>query len=950
MINLRVHTSFNFGKVFGPIQDVEKINEHCETNYLVITDENTYGYHYLEHYVPKLEERTNKKIIYGLELNVVDDVEKAKHFNSIEDKIVLLACNLNGVKLLYKLCTLSFKNKTNNISKISFNDLNDLSDVIAISTNINAYYKYKKFMNKDFYNNNLYFGLSNTFDYFEKFLLDKIDKKRIVAINDNLYFKKEDSYMYEIFANAGSTDGSGTCKISANYTIRYMLSEEEWRHMARNFIEDEYIDNAIMNTQIIASGIEQFDFEKASLPHIQKDKTLLELCEECAVERGVDLNDPRYRKELELELDIIEDKKIFEDYFYIVRDFIKWSRERMMLGPARGSCAASLVCYLLGIIEIDPIPFDLNFQRFLDKTRTEMPDIDIDIRTSSTSYDKLPNRDDCIQYLIDKYNSNCVCKVGRLLNIKGRNLYRYLFPYLKELEKFDSSFNDNVDESKSKINNSQYIKLGEKLAEEYKDDRLKDIYRIYGLPISHGEHPSGVVVTDKQLINFQSVDYSNGAEIMMDLNDMDRMGILKIDCLGLETLNILQNCLSKIGKDSKWLYSLDKEDKKVYETVFKDADTVGVFQFEGEEIKEVTRKIKAVCFEDIAAITAIARPASLKAGNVDKYRVGNLDNIKFDKLKTCLEKTRGILIYQEQMMAICRDCFHAPFELVNKTRKIVSKSKGKEAIEEVKKKLFECGLNAGEKEEDLIESWAVIKSCGSYIFNKAHAVAYAHLSYFCAYLKTYYPFEFLSAILNSSEDITKNSQIIIYMKKQGYNIKLFDIEKSGLEWHFDKNKKEILGPLTNLKGISINKAQVMMKMRENGEEFKPGMKKIILSGETKYNYLDNIKKFNELMEKDWVKYFKRKPITYPDEISREEKTMVFYLLDKVEKISVKGNNYTLLKVYTGDFIRLISMENFSEDETEEDLDKIKKEKYYIGIISGTFLKKYKAFDIDNFIN
>lgn len=940
MLNLRIHTSYSFVDCFGPLNELKNLDNQ---NVLSVTDTNTFSYHLLRH-----QKTEDNKIIYGVELNTVDDPESVKSRNSIKDKFVLLARNLSGAKEIFKIVSKANENKRY-FPCITFQDFFEIKndDIIGISTDINSYLLFQL----DSPAFPVYFGISNTFNYFEKELLFQIkDKNKIIAISDNLFFKKEDRKLYEIFSTNASIDNKNS-HLESNYWNRYLLSEEEWRDSMKYILSKETQDIAIKNTFLINEMIESYDFEQAKLPEVEEKRSLEELCKIGAQKKGIDLEQEPYKSQLKFELDIINSKEIFYNYFYIVRDLCNWARSQMLVGPARGSAGASLVCYLLEITDFDPMPHDLVFTRFLNPHRLDLPDIDIDFQSQDPIFPNKPCRDDCIEYLEKKYGYERVGKVGRLLNIKGKSLYHLLYPFYPQLKDYENLFPDDVEESKSKNDNPQYIRLGKTLSEQLNDSTLEQIYRIYGQPIGSGLHPAGIIVANKNLTEFQAVGYpdiKNKKErnLQIDVYDAENVGLLKIDCLGLETLTLIHNCLDVIGKDKSWLNSLDLEDQKVYETVFKNAETTGVFQFEGKSLQETVVKIGVRQFSDICVCTAIARPAAMRAGNVDKYAKGNLENIKSERLKKVLSGTRGVLVYQEQLMKICAECFNAPADLVEKARKVISKSKGEAELLKIKESMWEYGKEAGYSEEDMNEAWETIKKCGSYLFNKAHSVAYGILSFWCAYLKTYYPFEFLISILNSTNDIIKTSSLILHLINRGYNLRLYDENLSELRWTYLPKEQMILGPLTVLSGISVTKAREIIKIRKKEGEFTPGIQKIFLSKLTKYNFIFEFRQFWKKMEgRGWTKFFNNKPAEelIPEE---EEQTLFFYLIDKEEKVSSKGNHYLKIKGYNGkSFFELMHMKKEGEK-----ID-LKKEKYYIALInSGSFIKKIIPTDMDYILN
>lgn len=720
---------------FVKLEDLEKTQD-----ILCITDTDTMGYIKLHNL------KTDKNKYYGLIINIVEDYEKGLHKKILEE-IILIAKNEEGLKLLYKICSIAYANK-NYFLQVSCADFLEFYD----SQKLFCYSKTGR--NLDFLKQikDCFLGVSPLFSFINKNNIEYFSvTNKLLAISENLFINKEDYKYYEVLNTHR--------RIEANYWNRYLLTEEEWFNNPNiNIIlNKEQKKQALLNIDNVLTDIKpNISFPKASLPLLKEKQTL-----EVILFQQKNTAEEVIR--LQKELETINSKQIFINYFFIVRNLIKFCEQNnIMVGPGRGSVGGSLVCKKLGITKIDPLKYGLLFERFLDKDRIDYPDIDLD-------FSRL-DRPKLLKYFKKTYGETKVAKVGRLGNLQYKSL------------------ENNCKEFKRPI-------------EEY--------LCLIDYPISFGCHPAGVVITQDEINNYGTV--TNEDVLQVDVYDTDPNGLLKIDCLGIVTLDIIRDCLERIKNskiDYNFLLNLSLDDINIYQYIFQKGYLKGVFQFEGENCRNDCLKIKPICFEDLVAITSITRTPLDRNIYIKK----DLSRYKGQKLRSILQKTNGLLIYQEQIMYIVAQVFSAPNDIVQKIRKWISKLK-KHLLVEYKEQLFSFNQENREEKEEAFN--LIIQ--GSYSFNKSHAVAYSMLSYITAWLKYYYPVEFYCSLLDYEEGI-ENIQDIneeikqvlnthIYIQKEDFSIK---------KWTYKNNK--FYSPISLIKGVTENtKEESFVKLKEKNK-------------------------------------------------------------------------------------------------------------------------------------
>lgn len=871
MINLLCRTEYSFRYAYGKISDIVPSSGLEST--VAITDRfTTFGH------IPfyKLCKKYKKKPILGVELAFVDDATlKIKQNPSY---VNLLAINQDGLKTIYELVSKSTKQKYyyNRLSREDLLHINQ-DDVVIIFKDKPA----EKFLKN---RKNTYQGVTSTSSY-----IDCINASfPLVAVSDNLYDIPEHETLYQIIM------GSGQFETSSH--PRHLLTETEWRYETQ-FLPKELQDQAIENIKKIDQTILEFDLRKAELPKSSENKSLRELCVNNAPNRKIDLNNPIYKERLDRELDLIHKKK-YEEYFYLVYDLVNWAKQHMLVGPARGSSAGSLVCYLLNITDIDPIPFNLIFERFIDINRFDIPDIDIDFQDTK--------RDMILDYLKDKYGFKCVAKLGTVSKYKPKSI-------LGELAKF---LGIPVYETKDLKNAIPERSGGDARANNCIEDTFRDLdigkeflekypNMIYSQYIENhnrhfGQHAAGIVVSDLPLENYCSVDYNTDG-CYLDKKDAEVVNLLKMDCLGLRTLSVIQDCLDLIGKDREWLINYPLDDQKAFD-VINERKFGGVFQFEGFALINIAKQINIKEFEDISAITALARPGPLVSGGTNKYITHKNNPDKIVYLPKCEEYTKetyGVVIYQEQLMQISRGVGDLSWEDTSELRRAASKSLGDEFFGKYKEKFIQgASKKHGLKLEEIEQIWSSICTFGSWAFNKSHSISYGLISYYCMVLKAHWPLEFALATLKNAKDEEQVTNILKELSREEYIFKPFDRDLSQVDWSIQDGK--LIGGFINIKGVGVKKAKALISKRENNEEFTVAERKLLYNASTPYDHIFEFKeKFQDFYD-NWGLFFKEKPCYIIDiemgcEVRFLAKTISISLRDLNEEILIKKRDGKVIK-------------------------------------------------------
>jgi DNA polymerase-3 subunit alpha len=516
----------------------------------------------------------------------------------------------------------------------------------------------------------------------------------------------------------------------------------------------------------------------------------------------------------------------FPGYFLIVWDIVRFSKEKgIRVGPGRGSVVGSLVAYVTGITAIDPLEYDLIFERFLNPDRISMPDIDIDFDGE--------RRDEVINYIRNKYgeeNTAQIVTFGRMkAKLAIRDIGRVLEIPLGDVNKLAKMIPDGPKvELKSEIDGS--IDLQKELKHVPETKRLINFALKLENNIRHtGVHAAGVVIAPKKLTEFMPL-YKAKDDIVtqFEKDEVEEIGLLKMDILGLKTLTIIENALKAIKEVEGKEIDLDNIplDDEITFKVFQEGDTDGIFQFESSGMRDYLRRSRPDKITDIIALNALYRPGPLGSGMAEVYVKRKLGKEKveylFLELQDILEDTYGIIIYQEQVMRISVKLAGFAMSKADEMRKIMGK-KLTHKLPPVKKAFMEGGIKKGFNKKKLEQLFGQMETFAEYGFNKSHATAYAFLAYQTAYLKAHYPVYFMMANLSSESDkTTTSSKVIQYIseaKKMGIDILPPDINKSS-EYFRVESRTAIRFGLKGLKNVGAAAINSILHARDIGGAFK----------------------------------------------------------------------------------------------------------------------------------
>ncbi len=539
-----------------------------------------------------------------------------------------------------------------------------------------------------------------------------------------------------------------------------------------------------------------------------------------------------YRDRLEEEYRIIC-KMRFSDYFLVVADFIQWSkRNNIPVGPGRGSGAGSLAAYCLDIVDIDPVRYNLLFERFLNPERVSMPDFDVDFC--------IKGRDRVIEYVRQKYNLTEEESEGRPEeeNLKVAQIITFgkmkSKAVIRDVGRVLAIPYGDVDAIAKLVPNVINITLSEAFEKEPEfanvrardpkaDELLKIAERLEGLNRHSSVHAAGVVIADDILTKYVPLHKGSDGEIVsqFEMKGIEKLGLLKFDFLGLRNLTVIQECIQITGEKID-LLRIDYNDPKVMADLAT-GETVGVFQLESSGMRDVLRKLKPTCLEDIIALVALYRPGPIEGGMIDDFilRKAGRKAVEYDSpvLEPILRETYGVFVYQEQVMKTANVMASYSLGEADLLRRAMGKKIAAEMAKQREK--FVAGAVKNGHPEDLAQKiFDLMSEFANYGFNKSHAAAYAMITVQTAYLKTYYPSAFFAALLSSeSEDIEKIGIIVRAAGQRDIRVLPPHVNSSLVDFHPEKDGSVRYG-LGSIKNLGQNVAEGILKERELNGEFK----------------------------------------------------------------------------------------------------------------------------------
>ncbi len=650
--------------------------------------------------------------------------------------------------------------------------------------------------------------------------LSKKTNTPLVATQDIHYLRKEDAQYHDILlaVQTGNNvnDGDRLTFKDEDFSMR---GSEEMKELFKE------IPEAYEKTQEIADRCTvEIPLGKIQLPyfpvpdHKDSNKYLEELIHERTSSRYPKI-DGTIKLRIQYELQVIE-KTGFANYFLIVQDFVNWAKDHgIVVGPGRGSAAGSIISYILGITDVDPLKYDLLFERFLNPDRIQMPDIDIDFTDV--------RRDEVIGYLQEKYGTDRVARIITFGTMAARAAIRDVgralglnYGFCDQIAKL-IPFQNNLEEALENVKELRAMYDTDLNAKRL----IEAAKHLEGVARHASVHACGTVIGKNELTELVPLQRAPQDETLIitqfEMHAIEDLGLLKIDLLGLKNLSIIEDAIRLIEETGKKIdiHHLPEKDAKTF-ALFASAETVGVFQLESAGMRRYLKDLKPTDLEDVIALIALFRPGPIELIPTYIARKQGLQDVTYlhPKLEPILDKTHGIAIYQEQLMQIARDLGGFTLGEADILRKAVGK-KIKSLLDEQRDKLIKGMIKNDIPTKTAQAIWAWFEPFARYGFNRSHAVAYALISYQTAYLKAHYPVEFMTSFMNSdSKDIERLSFIMSEAKHMSIAVLPPDINKSFAR--FTPDDANIRFGLDAIKNVGENIVNAIIEERAKNGPFR----------------------------------------------------------------------------------------------------------------------------------
>ena len=838
--HLHLHTEYSLLDGLNKLSLLAKRVKELGMDAVAITDHgNMYGA--VNFYDTMIKEGI--KPIIGVEVYLAERGRKNKEKGNRRYHLILLAENNEGYKNLLKIVSESYLTGFYYKPRVDYELLSQHHEgIIALSACLQgeipykilhegkesarkAIHKYIDIFGKD----NFFLEVQNhRIPEEERVIpvmaeLSKEENIPLVATNDAHYLRREDAKAHDILLciqTLSKVDDPNRMRFQTDEF--FVKSEEEMKAMFPG------LEEAVDNTEIIKERCNvKFEFNTYHLPHFtekgeewEEEKNIKLL--ETLVEKGIEKLYPEEqleeaKKRAEHELGIIKQMG-FVDYFLIVQDFINWAKKHdIPVGPGRGSAAGSIVSYALGITEIDPIKYNLFFERFLNPARISMPDIDVDIGDR--------DRDKVIRYVREKYGMDHVAQVATFGKMEARAVIRDVgralnFSYaeidkIAKLIPFGFSLQEAIDtvpELKQKASQEEYKEL------------FETALKLEGVARNFSTHAAGIIIGDAPLTEYAPLQLDKNGSVIaqFDKDVIEHIGLLKMDFLGLKNLTVIQDTIDMLKKKGIEV-DFDKiptDDPETYKMLQR-GDSSGVFQLESSGMRKVLRGIKPESIDDLTAVVALYRPGTIRAGGIEEYinRKSGKTKVTYPhpSLEPILKSTYGIIVYQEQVMQIANVLAGYTMAEADLLRKAIGKKK-KEILAQQRDTFIRRSVEQGVDKQIATKVFDLIEYFAGYGFNKSHAVCYATIAFRTAYLKAHYPVEYFTALLNGyigNENKTK--ELIFEIRRRGIPLYPPDINKSDV--FFKTEGEGIRFGLLAIKSTGEKALAEIIKEREQNGEF-----------------------------------------------------------------------------------------------------------------------------------
>ncbi|MFC6465576.1 DNA polymerase III subunit alpha [Marinilactibacillus sp. GCM10026970] len=862
-------------------QLVQKAKERGYTS-IALTDHNVL-YGAVEFYEKAI--KAGLKPILGLKLDI-----ESVHSPENTYPILLLAANEEGYKRLIQLSTKVMTEET----PVVLDDLAmSTENLIAISPGITGEIEalllqeeirsaqevletYKKYFNRFFIGYSLHKSLDPIRNRLEA--LSENYQVPLIATDEVKYIEKEDAFATDVLKTIGANETIDLDKELDN--DQYLVSANELIERYQRVGLEHILNKAdeIANSTSLTLTLNQPVLPKFPIPESKEtDSYLYELCEK-ALNQKIKTVTPVYKERLEKELGIIS-KMGFSDYFLIVWDLMKYAHSQdIVTGSGRGSAVGSLVSYVLNITDVDPIAYGLLFERFLNEERYSMPDIDLDFPDNK--------REQILLYVNQKYGNQQVAQIATFGTFAAkmalRDSGRVFGLSTQELKRWSDAIPGSLGMTLTKaLKESSKLK---NLVNESEHNRLiyETATKLEGLPRHVSTHAAGVVISDTPLTD--SVPLQNGnSELSLTqfaMADVEKVGLLKMDFLGLKNLTILSDCLQFARQQSKDISKLSDIPLNDPETLklFEKGDTNGIFQFESPGIKRVLRKLGPTDIEDVIAVNALYRPGPMEQIDTFISRKKGLEPITYphNDLENILDVTYGIMVYQEQVMKVASKLAGYSLAEADMLRRAISK-KIKTQIDSGRMQFIQGALNKGYTEETAAQVYHYIEQFANYGFNRSHAVAYSMVAYQLAYFKAHYPAAFFAALMKaSSNNKTKLQEYVLEARKRKVELNGPDINKS--QYSFSLRENTIQFGLDIIKGLRRDLIYSIYRNRKDQGAYK------------------DLTDFTSRLDQKWRKENYIKPLIFSgafDGLNYNRGTMIQALEGVIESVRMSDGNLEL---------------------------------------------------------
>ena len=876
--HLHNHSKFSVLQATSSTQDLINAAVEDEMPAVALTDSgNMMGaFHFVRdvnnHNKNLSEEDSDKKLkaIVGCEFFVCEDHLNKNHKDN-GYQIVLLAKSKRGYHNLAKMSSIAFTEGFYYVPRIDRSIIEKYKEDIIVLTGSLYGEVPGKILNigekqaeealvwwKETFKDDLYVEVSRHNQEDEKrvnTVLIPMAKKhniKIIASNNTYYIEKEDANAHDILLCVKDGEKQAT-PIGRGRGYRYGLPNQEYYFKSQSEMKSLFKDlpEAISNISEIIDKIEDYTLARdVLLPKFdipeefqsEEDENdggkrgenafLRHLTYEGAIKRYGDLTD-EIKERLDFELEVIANTG-YPGYFLIVQDFIAEARNMdVSVGPGRGSAAGSVVAYCLWVTNIDPMKYNLLFERFLNPERVSMPDIDIDFDDEG--------RGRVMDYVIEKYGKNQVAQIitygtmaakssirdtARVLDLPLHSADRIskLIPNMTKLKKI---FGYSDAELRSKFRSDEVPKVNELLTLSEGDDleaeTINQARILEGSVRNVGTHACGVIITPSDITNFVPVATAKDSDMFVtqfDNSVVESAGLLKMDFLGLKTLTLIKDTvkLVKLKHDVELdpeAFSL--EDEKTFE-LFQKGETVGIFQYESAGMQKYLKDLKPTVFDDLIAMNALYRPGPIEYIPSFVRRKNGEEDIEYDlpAMEEYLKETYGITVYQEQVMLLSQKLA----DFTKGEADVLRKAMGKKQIavlDKMKPKFLEQAIAKGHEEEKLEKIWKDWEAFASYAFNKSHSTCYAWIAYQTAYLKAHYPAEYMAAVLsNNMNDIKQVSFFMEECRRMGMVVLGPDVNESYHKFTVN-NEGAIRFGMGAIKGVGGNAVATIVENRKDGK-------------------------------------------------------------------------------------------------------------------------------------